>query len=246
MVAVEKKEWDGHEEVLNLISEVPMLRAITKQIKKNDEKDILDDILWSLIFHRRELKRQFEEGPFVGGLDKKSIYQYTKEYIDSSFAHNPYLTNSIIEQIIDIELLQLEYDIKSFSEFGYFNIEAIALSNTLKSPWNRIASIGVFSLIAMISISIIAILVANGYLWVALIVCILSSWHYAVKFISYVRSQRLKNKYSLMEQKLRAVRNEITSHSFDPKTISERIKKLENEGLYISSLIYPLLEIGQK
>lgn len=237
-------DWDGHQEVVKLISTNTELQDISKRLNNNDKKKIFEDILWGVSYYRTELKNQLLQRTVDGDLDKNNFYQYCKEYIDSEFVHNSFLTNLILEQMIDVELLQLNNMVRGASHPGYSNLESINLKNDFVIRLNKWVSFSLSLLFFVIGISVGYFLFSYGLQWAAYGITFLLTWHYFGELTIYYNTLTLKNKYSDTAIKLRRIRNEVSSHSFDSRTISERIKNVENDGLYISSLIYPLLHIG--
>jgi len=242
----EEKEWDGHDEVLKLINAKPELKDISKQLRKNEEKKIFEDILWSLIFYRIELQKHFADQSTAGTLDKHSMYQYCKEYIDSDFAHCPFLTNSILEQMIDVELLQIEHESDDTVFSAHTHSGATSLGTIITDPFNNIFSFAVSSLFLVFGLTAIYFLFSAGLILAAYATALILPWLFAGSIIRYFNSKRENKLHTGITVNLRKIREEISRHSFDPGTISGRIKNLEHEGLYISSLVYPLLNIEER
>ncbi len=65
--------------------------------------------------------------------------------------------------------------------------------------------------------------------------------------LEYINKRRIKYKNIFKQAyKLLKIRWDIYSETYDAKTCIERLKKLDNQDLHISSLIYPLLELQLK
>lgn len=271
-MAEEKDNWDGHKEVKDLISRVPELREINarfekieheyedkpyddKYFKSSDEKEIFDDVMWSFIFYRHELKKQLEERPFTGLSVKEEIFEYAKKYLDSKFIHNFFLTSSILAQVIDTELVPLEYEVNGIAHPMIGEIAArntfgptypVKYTNLLPHPWNKLVSSGLSLVFLIIGILAIVFFVSADLNWLAWIVGIFLAWHYIGKIFLSANSAKTKGKLAVLGTNLRVIRNEIGSHSYDGKVLAERMKKLESDGLYVHSLVYPLLELSVK
>lgn len=271
-MAEEKDNWDGHKEVKDLIFRVPELHEINarfekveheyedkphddKYCKSFDEKEVFDDVMWSFVFYRHELKKQLDERPFTGLSIKEEIFEHAKKYLDSKFIHNSFLTNSILAQVIDTELVPLEYevngiahpimgDIANLKTFG--PLAPVNYTNILPYPWNILVSSGLSLVFLIIGILAIIFFVSADLNWLAWIVGIFLAGHYVGKFLSAFNSAKIKVKLAVLGTNLRAIRNEISSHKYDGKVLAERIKKLESDGLYVHSLVYPLLELSVK
>lgn len=271
-MAEEKDNWDGNKEVKDLIYRVPELHEINARFEKveheyedkphddkyskfSDEKEVFDDVLWSFVFYRHELKKQLNERPFIGLSVKEEIFEYAKKYLDSIFIHNSFLTNSILAQVIDTELVPLEYEVNGIAhpmtgEIAARNTFGLAhpvkWSNLLPYPWNELVSSGLSLVFLIIGISAIIFFVSADLNWVAWIVGIFLAWHYVSKIFLIANSAKTKGKLAVLGTNLRVIRNEIGSHSYDGKVLAERMKKLESDGLCVHSLVYPLLELSIK
>lgn len=64
--------------------------------------------------------------------------------------------------------------------------------------------------------------------------------------LEYINKKRIGYKrISIQAYKLQNIRWDIHSGTYDAKTCLERLKKLDEQNLHISSLVYPLLELTQ-
>ncbi len=267
-----KDSWDGHKEVKDLISRVPDLHRINisfektekeyadksyddEYLKSSDEKEIFDNVLWSFVFYKHELGKQLSERPFTGLSIKEEIFENAKKYLDSKFIHNSFLTSSILTQAIDTELVPLECEVNGTTHPIIGEISAqkvlgpaypVKWSNFLPYPWNKLVSYGLSLIFFIIGILIISFFLSADLNWIAWIITILLAWHYIHKIFLLINSTRIKRRLAELCANLRIIRDEVASHSYDGKVIAERLKKLENDGLYVHSLVYPLLELSAK
>jgi len=222
--------------------------------KASDEKEAFDDVMWSFVFYKHELKKQSDERPFTGLSVKEEIFEYAKKYLDSKFIHNSFLTNSILAQVIDTELIPLEYEVGGITHpmatsevrAARFVGAPVKWSNLLPYPWNKLVSAGLSLIFLIIGIFIIIFFVSADLNWLAWIFGILFAWHYIGKIFLSANSVKTKRKLAGLGANLKVIRDEIGSHSYDGKVIAERMKKLESDGLYVHSLVYPLLELSIK
>ncbi|MDD4108605.1 MAG: hypothetical protein PHH93_07795 [Prolixibacteraceae bacterium] len=165
---MKNENWDGHKEVENLVSRVPELYKIRSRFEKteteykekpyddkyfdaSDQNDVFDDILWNFVYYGHELQKELGERPFIGLTIKEEIFENAKKYLDSKYLHTPHLTNAILVQVIDTELVPLEHEINGIAHPIMKDIAAratfgpmtpIKYTKLLPFPWNKIVSFG--------------------------------------------------------------------------------------------------------
>jgi hypothetical protein len=112
--------WKEHEK---LVLKVPRLKELSEQIqaveKQYEDKDfdteyqnmemkkkVLDEIINDYLFYQNSIERGD-----ATDMMKEEIFGYAKKYLDSEFLHNQYLTNKILVQVLDTELVPLEEEL---------------------------------------------------------------------------------------------------------------------------------------
>jgi hypothetical protein len=255
------KEPDFHKEVDKLISHISELDKLNNDLEKKDHnkpteyKGSLHDILWNHLYQKYQLEKELAKRPFMGITCREEITEYTKTYLDSKAIHTPYLTNNILIQVIDTELIPLEYEVTGITYPGLAEVDGrykfgptypINYCNLLPFPWNKVISWGLSFLFLIIGLIAIRHFISTGSNWIAWITGIYLAWHYFIKLLNTIIQSKSKSKIAKLAANFRIIRDEIDSNSYDSETMIERIKNLESNGLYVSSLIYPLLKITMK
>ena len=206
----------------------------------------------------------------------EEIRELVQKYLEYPLWHLPQITNFLLVDLIDQDLIMLERDF-------YFGLFSKRISNELEGPnslfmpslnlihvttpclsekakkerwkWRAKKSIIGLGFIYILlgfweNEKITDLLVNKGVpSWIFIILWIFTLLWFIIpplnSVVSEERHKRRKEYKSLYEQahNLLNIRWDIDSGTYDAKTCIERLKKLDDQDLHISSLIYPLLEL---
>ena len=185
-----------------------------------EKKEELDDILNFALETHSNFK---DTNPAYVEHMKSEIAYETDKYIKAEWTHTKDITNLVMLNLLDTLYLMLKF----YQE----------LATKIKSNSST-------SIILVILWGVIIALSYFDYNW--------ASWILAAFTIKYWISASTKDKESSSEaeinleqfNKLDVIRREINSGVYNSDIIANRLKSLEDEGLYIHSHIYTLLNLN--
>lgn len=202
-------------------------RTFPEEIER--KKAELDDVLWNLLFN------EIESSPKWMSFKTASI-ELAKSYCSYSWMHNNWLTSKILTQLIDSELVPL----KSESS-------GLAMPNTLLSalpaPWGSVIWI-FFSIVQFGFLGLVALgLALSEYSAWSLPVVGYMLWSLFFRIRVSINLRKHQEHLSSLCAGLALVRDEAASGCFDSKELATRLRRLEEKGLYVHSLVHALLRL---
>jgi hypothetical protein len=195
-----------------------------------DKKRVLDDIVFETI--REGHTSETRDRAFCELAQKNA-----RLYLDSPWMQVPWLTVRVLTNLIDSLLYPMKDELAAGHVPGRF-------TSLLPQPWGTLGP-ALLSLCFFVgSAIVIAVLFILGLPWAGWLVGAFLVWHYVHRYrvnreIIKVRSHMLG-----VVQTLEPVRAEIASNCYDGETIANRLQGLEDKGVPVPSLLYPLLRIG--
>ena len=238
--------------------------------KDYDFKKDFEEFLYDIVSARRDFRAELWPDSV------ENIRELVHKYLENPLWHLPQITNFLLVDLLDCDLIILEKDF-------YFGLFAPYISDEIEGPhsifmpfWAPFQDVspclapkakearrkrrlkqfligGGLTFILKFpqegDEKIIDLLINEGlpswivpFIWVIAGYLILSPitdmvWEYIIK-----RRIEYKNIY-IQAYNLLNIRWDIYSENYDAKTCIERLKKLDDQDLHVSSLIYPLLEL---
>jgi len=191
----------------------PGLQNILKIAKEND--DYFVECFFESVFNVINCSYQFngDHGSFKG-----MVYELCSDYIKT-----PRLHCNSITCFLSCEILRSEY-VPLKREGTYF------LSG-LPSSYMKLSDPGAhYVIIVLIFVALLYFSAPSGYIYMFLAAVGLRLFHMFRYNMKYIR-------------KLELILEEVCSWRFDSEEIIARLKKLEDNGLYVHSLTYPILRL---
>ncbi len=186
-----------------------------------------------------------ESWPRIDDADfKKGIPDIAHRYLELPDVQAPGVTNYLCCALLDTELYPLAREMKGprnvISSAGGPQVAMAMFSHSL---FGRIFT----WFINFIFLTLAALAVLAGFLWVAIGLVVLVMWSVVggiwqgrrVKKLVFEVGQKLR----LAHSKLSIIRDEIGSGNYNSDIVKERLRSLEAEGTYMPSILYSLLDL---
>ena len=227
-----------------------------------DFRKEFESFLGDITFARRHLREE---------LDGYNTNELVQKYLENPLWHLPEITNFLLVDLIDSDLIMLERDFY----FGLFDSsianEILGLGATFMPSLNMAASpclspkakskrrkwrskkftIGLGLIYVLIGSwegeKITDLLVNQGFpSWIFTVIWAVAGYLILPPIMNivleYINKRKIKyNSIYNQAHNLLNIRWDIYSGTYDAKTCIERLKKLDDQDLHISSLVYPLL-----
>ncbi len=238
---------------------------------ENWEKDYnfreeFEAFLLDIVFARRHLREQ--TWCYNG-----EIHELAQKYLENPLWYLPQITNFLLVDLIDSYLIMLEgdfqfglFDPSIANEIGpntiFTTLLGIFLVSPCLSPKAKAKRRKWRAKMFIIGLSLIYIsmgswegekitdpLVNQGFpSWIFTIVESIASFFWGLPpitmLVEYINKRRIRyNSFCKQADNLLNIRWDIYSETYDAKTCIQRLKKLDDQDLHISSLVYPLLEL---
>jgi len=215
---------------------------------KDDIEEFLYDVVWNRYWLRSRIGSDGEVANSIG------------KYLENPAWHDPIITAYLLVDLLDDELILLErdfhvglfkgqgIDVDTVTLFamtrGYFPVKD-RMKNWLK---RFIWQAGIlFVSVLLISKGWGAIQNPSYEIWVGVVgilIGILMIIGFSIGGLTRLKYQRFRRRIVELAVKFQTIRFEIAEQPYHAKTLTERVKKLEDQGLGVNSLIYALLELG--
>lgn len=194
---------------------------------RSERKQQLDALLWTLTSCRLD-----------DGLDsvhsKNAVYEQTRSYLDAIWMHTPELSSRLLTDLLDTELAPLTREIAD-------PINPSIWTSYLPQPWGAVVpSLLSFAFFAGGCVGLYYLLPARHFVSAGLLAAYLGL-HYSLRYRHQKARLQGRNKLGQIAAKLKITRDEIGTGNFDAHEIELRLRRFETEGMYVHSLVYPLL-----
>jgi|SRR5665213_1358359 len=205
-------------------------RSIDPDIDRKKEQ--IDNLLWNLAYN--ELDNDPDTKHF-----KDAAVALAQQYVTLEWLHTPWLTSKILTQVLDSELVPLKRE---------------AFASGMPDTFSALIP-GVRGVVLRTSLSLIhfvVLLVIAGALFnyhhplLALLVTAYMVWVFAGKSIFSLSVRRERKRLAELHRQLHLIRDEVASGCFDPVEVDLRLRKSEENGLYVHSLSHALLKISTR
>lgn len=174
---------------------------------------------------------------------KQEIVAIAGRYLENDKFHSQKKTNLLLQVLLDIEIYPLKRELisKANAPGGLFTSWYHTIKNACSWPIRfalSLVEIGIF--IIQILLVILAFQEPNALTILFALVCgLFLCKKFAKKFFLGKKRENLEAILSVMK----IIRDEISCNSYSPERITEKLKKIEEKGGYVYSVVYSLLAL---
>ncbi len=217
---------------------------------KSEVESFVFEVVWNRYWLRKGVDSEM--------LDSETVYQTVSKYLENPLFYNPTITDYLLVDLLDNELILLERDfhVGLFAKQG-INVNTVTLAAYEHGFLPRKSILRSFSWAGLYTL-ILGILFFKGWemtqnpsqKWWGLI-CLLASIPMisliVLALVAWTISPRrpVRRHVAELASQFQIIRFEIAGQPYHAKTLIERLKELEGKGLGVNSLIYGLLELRQ-
>ena len=177
---------------------------------------------------------------------KDEIVGIAGRYIETPMLHSRPLSLFLLVTALDTELYPLKRDVRNPLEImsRYTENPNVKLALFSQSQFGR----GSNWIMRLLMLSLASAALFNEWYWIGSAITALLVWHLISSFLlkRHVRKASfvVQENMTASRRSLELVRSEIATGGFDADAMSQRIKRSEESGLFVPSVVYPLLQLS--
>ena len=193
----------------------------------------LDSVLWDLVYIRHEHNPL--ERPHDARYFGESVLEQAEKYLARDWMHTPWLTNRLMVDLLDSVIGTLAAEITAPDPSRF--------TAGLPWPWGILVPKLLSFLFFVGSVIGIALAFAVDLPWVGWAGIGYVACHYFWRFRRNYLLSKIRGDLAAWVSRLEWIRDEVKRGTYDPAEIADRLRKPEEKGFVIPSLVFPLLKL---
>jgi hypothetical protein len=191
-------------------------------------------VLWDLVYIRHEHNPL--ERPHDARYFGESVLEQAEKYLARDWMHTPWLTNRLVVDLLDSVIGTLAAEITAPDPSRF--------TAGLPWPWGILVPKLLSFLFFVGSVIGIALAFAVDLPWVGWAGIGYVAWHYFWRFRRNYLLSKIRGDLAAWVSRLEWIRDEVKRGTYDPAEIADRLRKPEEKGFVIPSLVFPLLKLS--